>query len=87
MKAGYLGGTRGYQSAVYRPGAGWTSRQRHVHLGLQPAAHSPIRGCHVSPLTVAHRRRPGLPTKAFVISAVILVAMLLTVVLTGLAQL
>ncbi len=87
MKTGYLGGTRGYQSAFYRPGAGWTSSHRRIHVGLQPAAHTHARACQVSPLTVAHRRRPGLPTKAIIITGIILVAALLTVVLTGMASL
>ena len=41
----------------------------------------------VSHLAVARRRRPGLLTKAVIVSGVILVAALLTVVLTGMAQL
>jgi hypothetical protein len=87
MRAGYLGGTRGYQSAVYRPGTGWTSNHRRLHLGLQPSASRRSRRMRVSPLAVARRRRPGLLTKAVIVSGVILVAALLTVVLAGMAQL
>jgi len=87
MKTGYLGGTRGYQSAFYRPGAGWTSNQRRIHVGLQPIAHTCAHACQISPLTVVHRRRPGLPTKAIMIAGIILVAALLRVVLSGMTAL
>lgn len=87
MKAAYLGGTRGYQSAVYRPGAGWSGTDRRPRFGRQPLALRPDRCAHISPLAVAHRRRPGLRTKALIVSTAALVAALLTIVLSGSAQL
>lgn len=87
MKDTYLGGTRGYQSAVYRPGTGWSGTDRRRHFGRQPLAFKKDRHVCVCPLTVAHRRRPGLRTKTLIVSSVVTVAALLTVVLSGGARL
>jgi len=86
MKAAYLGGTRGYQSAVYRPGAGWSGTDRRRRFGRQPLAAKQGRHVRVCPLTVAYRRRPGLRTKTFIVSSILVVATALTVVLSGGAQ-
>jgi hypothetical protein len=83
MKAAYLGGTRGHQSAVYRPGTGWSGRDRHWRVGRQPQAFKKDRHALVCPLTVAHRRRPGLRTKMLIVSSVAVVAALLVLVLYG----
>jgi hypothetical protein len=87
MKPAYLGGVRGYQSAVYRPGLGWSGADSHRHAGHQPAVFKRNQSLHVCPLTVAHRRRPGLKTKTAIIAIVAAVAGLLTLVLSGAAQL
>ena len=87
MRAAYLGGTRGYQSAIYRPGTGWSGTARRPRLGRQPLALRRDRRAHLCPLAVAHRRRPGLKTKALIVSTVALLAALLTIVLSGGVQL
>jgi hypothetical protein len=87
VKAAYLGGTRGYQSAIYRPGTGWSGTDHRPRFGRQPLALKHDRCAHLCPLAVAHRRRPGLRTKALIVSTVALVAALLTIVLSGGAQL
>ncbi len=87
MKPVYLGGVRGYQSAVYRPGTGWSGSESHRHSGHQPAVYNKIRPAHACPLTVARRRRPGLKTKAAIVATVVALAGLLTLVFSGAAQL
>ena len=87
MKDAYLGGTRGHQSAVYRPGTGWSGTDRRRHFGRQPLAFKKDRQVRVCPLTVSHRRRPGLRTKTFIVSSVVTVATVLTLVLSGGARL
>ena len=86
MKVAYLGGTRGYQSPVYRPGTGWSGTDRRRRFSRQPLAYKKDVHVRVCPLTVAHRRRPGLRTKTFIVSSVVVVATALTVVLSGGAQ-
>jgi hypothetical protein len=86
MKPAYLGGVRGYQSAVYRPGMGWTGYESHRHVGHQPAVFKGGRRMHVSPITVATRRRPGLKTKTAIVASVATVAGLLALVFSGIAQ-
>jgi hypothetical protein len=88
MKPAYLGGVRGYQSAVYRPGMGWTGFETNRHWGHQPAVFkkSESRAMHVSPLAVATRRRPGLKTKTAIVASVMAIAGVLALVLTGVAQ-
>ncbi len=87
MKPVYLGGVRGHQSAVYRPGLGWSGTEGHRHIGRQPAVFKKSQMIRACPLTVAHRRRPGLKTKAAIVAIVVVVAGLLTLVLSGAAQL
>ena len=86
MKPAYLGGVRGYQSAVYRPGMGWTGYETHRHAGHQPAVFKANRAPHVSPIAVATRRRPGLKTKTAIVASVATIAGLLALVFTGAAQ-
>ncbi len=88
MKPTYLGGVRGYQSAVYRPGMGWTGTESHRHWGHQPAVFKKSQGraMHISPLGVATRRRPGLKTKAAIIASVMTIAGVLALVFTGVTQ-
>jgi hypothetical protein len=66
---------------------GWTGVESHRHSGHQPAVFKKNRSPHVCPLTVATRRRPGLKTKTAIIATIAAVASLLTIVLTGAAQL
>ncbi len=86
MKAAYLGGTRGYQAAVYRPGTGWSGCDEGRRFGRQPRAFKNEGRLHVCPLAMAYRRRPGLRTKTLIVTSVIAVAALLTMVLSGGAQ-
>ncbi len=87
MKPVYLGGVRGYQSAVYRPGAGWSGGDIHRRPVHQPAVHNrPVAFC-ASPLSVAQRRRPGLKTKTAIIAIMLVIASLLAIVMSGVAQL
>jgi hypothetical protein len=83
MKEGYLGGMRGYQSAFYRPGQGWSEYDHHRRFGLQPVAVKTGRHVRVAPLTVAYRRRPGLGTRTLIVSSVLVVGALLALVLSG----
>ena len=89
MKPTYLGGVRGYQSAVYRPGMGWTGYETHRHWGHQPAVFkkSAGRAMHISPLAVATRRRPGLKTKTAIVASVMTIAGVLALIFTGVTQL
>lgn len=87
MKAAYLGGLRGHQAAIYRPGAGWSGNDQVRRFGRQPRAFKNDGHLHVCPLTTTHRRRPGLRTKTFIISMVVVIAALLTLVLDAGAQL
>ena len=86
MKPVYLGGVRGYQSAVYRPGVGWSGGEIHRHHSRQPAVFKGNQSMHVSPLAVAYRRRPGLKTKTTILACMAVLAGLLTLVLSGVAQ-
>lgn len=87
MKPAYLGGVRGYQSAVYRPGTGWSGAGSHGHIGRQPAVFRKKPSVSVSPLDVAYQRRPGLKMRAAILATVATVAGLLTLILAGGAQL
>lgn len=83
MKAAYLGGTRGHQSAMYRPGAGWSRIERRRKFGRNPLAAARGGAARVTPLSVAYRRRPGLLARALIVSTVVLVAVLMAMVLSG----
>jgi hypothetical protein len=87
MKPVYLGGVRGYQSAVYRPGMGWSGSQSHGHGGHQPSVFKKNQALRACPITVSRRRRPGLKTKTAIVAIMVVVAGLLTLVFTGAAQL
>lgn len=84
MKAMYLGGTRGYQTSLYRPGRGWSGTERRRRHGrMKPVLH--VRsGAHLSPLAIAHRRRPGLATRALILAIVVAISLALAIVLGGL---
>ena len=86
MKPAYLGGVRGYQSAVYRPGTGWSGYETRRHMFRQPAVFKKNRTVHLSPMAVATRRRPGLKTKTAIIACVASIAGILALVFTGIAQ-
>lgn len=83
MKAAFVGGTRGYRSAVYRPGSGWTVTDRRSVSSRRLRVLKKDRYVSTCPLAVARRRHPGLRTKTLVVSGVIVVATVLTVVLSG----
>lgn len=87
MKPAYLGGVRGYQSAVYRPGMGWSGATGHHHLRRQPAVFSRKQTLRVCPMAVARRRSPGLVTKTAIVAVMAGLACFLTLVLSGVAQL
>jgi hypothetical protein len=90
MKAAYLGGTRGHQAAVYRPGTGWSGSGEGSGEGRrfrrQPRAFKNDGRLQVYPVAMAYRRRPGLRTKTIIVTSVIAVAAVLTMVLSGGAQ-
>lgn len=83
MKAAYLGGVRGHQAAVYRPGTGWSGNEHVRRFGLQPRAFKNDGHLHVCPLAMAERRRPGLLAKTLIVLSVVVVAALLAMVLGG----
>jgi hypothetical protein len=83
MKAVYLGGVRGHQSAVYRPGAGWSGIESHRRSRRQPAISLKKPMICACPLTVVRPRRPGLKTKTAIIAVMISLAGLLAIVLSG----
>jgi hypothetical protein len=87
MKPAYLGGVRGYQSAVYKPGTGWSGAESRRHSGHQPAVFRKSQPVRVSPMTVAFGRRPGLKTRTAIVATVVAVAGILALVLAGGAQL
>ena len=86
MKTAYLGGTRGHQAVVYRPGTGWSGSDQGRRFGRQPRAFKSDGRLRVCPLTTVDRRRPGLRTKALIVAAVLVVTTLLAMVLSGGAQ-
>jgi hypothetical protein len=84
MKAAYLGGTRGYQSTLYRPGYGWSGTDRRRRFGRSRPV---LAGgsARLSPLAITHRRRPGILTKMVILTVVVAVSLALAVVLGGLS--
>lgn len=87
MKPVYLGGVRGYQSAVYRPGSGWSVGESQWRPRRQPAVFRKSQALHVCPITVARRHRPGLRTKTLIVAVMAALVGFLTLVLSGVAQL
>ena len=83
MKVGYLGRMRGYQTAVYRPGRGWTSRRSAIRFGRRSRAFYLDGTFKVAPLTVARRRQPGLGTHITIVASVIVAALLVGLSLGG----
>ncbi len=86
MKPAYLGGVRGYQSATYRPGAGWNGIASHHRPVRQPAVFRKNRSVRVAPLEVAYQRRPGFKTRAAIIASIATVASILALVFVSGAQ-
>ncbi|NLE11797.1 MAG: hypothetical protein GX630_09845 [Actinobacteria bacterium] len=86
MKPAYLGGVRGYQSAVYRPGVGWNGVATHHHPARQPAVLRKNRSMRVAPLEVAYQRRPGFKARAAIIASIATVASVLALVFVSSAQ-
>jgi hypothetical protein len=87
MKPVYLGGVRGYQSAIYRPGSGWSASDGGWRPKRQPAIFSKRQTLRVCPLSVARRHRPGLKTKTAIVAVMAVLVGFLTLVLSGVAQL
>jgi len=87
MKPVYLGGVRGYQSAVYRPGVGWGGAETYAHPHHPPAILRKSQALHMCPVTVARRHRPGMVTRTAIIAVLFALAGFLTLVLSGVAQL
>lgn len=87
MKPVYLGGVRGYQSAVYRPGTGWSAAaETHRHRGYRSPAPMANQPMHVSPLAVVRRPGPGIRTKTAIVAVLVALAGMLTLVLSGAVQ-
>ena len=80
MKAAYLGGTRGYQSAYYRPGSGWTGTDRRIRFGRTRPVLAMGIGARITPLAMARPRRAGLVTKAVILALVVAIALAMAVV-------
>jgi hypothetical protein len=87
MKPVYLGGVRGYQAAVYRPGSGWTVADNRGHAHHQPAVLRKSQTPRVCQLAVARRHRPGLITRTAIVAVMAALVGFLTLVLSGVAQL
>ncbi len=87
MKPIYLGGVRGYQSAVYRPGVGWSGTEIRRHTARRPAA--PARKPAVSPylLTLSRKQRPGTKTKVAILATMVALVAIMALVFAGGAQL
>jgi hypothetical protein len=82
--ATYLGGSKRYETAYYRPGSGWTPPAGHKKHGrMRPAMAAGARGARVTPLTTASPRRPGFVTRAIIVGVVISVTVALATVLGG----
>ena len=86
MKPVYLGGVRGYQSAVYRPGMGWSCHENRRRTGRQPAVFKKNQSLYRCPVGVAARRRPGFKTKTAIVASLATVAGLLALVFSGATQ-
>jgi hypothetical protein len=85
MKPVYLGGVRGYQSAVYKPGMGWSGTESHRYIRPRQAA---VRTASLAyPMTVARQRRPGPRTKIAILAIMATVAGVLSLIFSGAAQL
>jgi hypothetical protein len=85
MKAAYLGGTRGYSSANYRPGIGWMGPGRRGHHGYPRPVVAVRAGVRISPLSTASPRHSGLVRKAVILTLIVAVALVMAIVFDGLA--
>ena len=85
MKPAYLGGVRGYQSAVHRPRLGLSDAESRLTM-REPTVLRRPRPIQTSPLDELYRRRPGFRTKAFFIASFVTVAGLLAIAFVGSAQ-
>ena len=84
MKAAYLGGSRGYSSANYRPGIGWMGPGRRGHHGYPRPAVAVRGGVHISPLSTASPRHSGLMRKAVILTLIVAISLAMAIVLGGL---
>ncbi|NLV72360.1 MAG: hypothetical protein GXY46_07110 [Actinobacteria bacterium] len=87
MKPVYVGGVRGYRSAIYRPGEGWSGDGIRRFTGLRLAAPGRNLASFPCPLTVSRQRRPGVKTKVAILAGMIAIAAMLALVFAGSAQL
>ena len=85
MKPAYLGGVRGYQSAVHRPSLRLSDAESRRSM-REPAVLRLPRPIPASPLDDVYRRRPGFRAKAFFIASFVTVAGLLAIAFVGSAQ-
>ena len=85
MKAVYIGGVRGYQPAVYKPGMGWTTSSAGHRTARGPAVFSHRSYVNACPLAVARRRRLSLRASLGLLAFVLIVIALLAIALRGVA--
>jgi hypothetical protein len=85
MKPAYLGGVRGYQSAVHRPSLGLSDAESRRTM-REPAVLRRTQPIQASPLDDVYRRRAGFRKKAFFIASFATVAGLLAIAFVGSAQ-
>jgi hypothetical protein len=81
MKAAYLGGTRGYQSAYYRPGSGWVGGDGRRRFRPNRPVMLAGAGARISPLTVSRQKRPGLVAKAIILAFILVASLAMCVAL------
>ena len=85
MKPAYMGGVRGYQSAVHRPGVGLSDLESRRRPLREPAVFTKSRVANARPLEEVCRRR-GFRAKAAFIASVATVAAMVAIAFVGSAQ-
>jgi hypothetical protein len=83
MKAVYIGGVRGYQPAIYKPGMGWTTSSAGHRIDRGPAVFSHRTYVNACPLAVARRRRLGLRAALALLAFVLIIIALVALALKG----
>jgi hypothetical protein len=87
VKGAYLGETRGRSAAVYRPGAGWSDVSHHSRVARRRVSVSRQKPVFVRPLDMVESRRSGWGTRVFIVMCLLVIAAVLTIVLSGGARL
>lgn len=85
MKPAYMGGVRGYQSAVHRPGMGLSDKQSRRPV-REPAVFKRSTAVSASPLDEICRRRRGFRVKTAFIASLATVAAMVALAFVGGAQ-